>query len=203
MAIMATDSGGGGDYKPVPQGTHQAICNTVVDLGKQNTEFQGQGKVQHKVYLRWELPTERMTWTDREGREHEGPMTIGKTYTLSLHEKAALRGDLEAWRGRAFTPDELRGFDVVNLLGKACQITVVHAERNGKLYANIASLAGWPKGLERPERPEQPILLYDTDHPTAYNDLPEWLRKKVDEQVKDAPASLATGYDDLDDDVPF
>ena len=202
MAIMASDSGGGGDFKIVPQGTHQAICNTVVDLGKQNTEFQGQGKVQHKVYLRWELPHERLTWTDREGVEREGPMSIGKTYTLSLHEKAALRGDLEAWRGRGFTREELDGFDVAALLGKACQLSVVHEERNGKTYANIKSVAGWPKGLDRPNA-EQPLLLYDTDHPRAYEDLPEWLRKKVDEQVKDQPKSSPQWADDLDDDVPF
>jgi hypothetical protein len=204
MAIVASDSGGGGEYKLVPQGTHQAVCNTVVDLGKQNTEFQGQGKVQHKVYIRWELPTERLTWTDRDGVEREGPMSIGKTYTLSLHEKAALRGDLEAWRGRAFTADELKGFDVAALLGKACQLTVVHAERAGKVYANVQSLAGWPKGLNRPEKTEQPLLIYDGDHPSAYDDLPEWLRTKVDAQVKDAPKPQNTGgFDDLDDDVPF
>jgi hypothetical protein len=202
MAIVATDSGGGGDFKLVPQGTHQAICNTVVDLGKQNTEFQGQGKVQHKVYLRWELPHERLTWTDRDGVEREGPMSIGKTYTLSLHEKAALRGDLEAWRGRAFTADELKGFDVAALLGKACQLSVVHDEKNGKTYANIKSLAGWPKGLERPN-PEQPLLIYDDDHSNAYDDLPEWLRKKVDEQVVDQPRHVGGYADDLDDDVPF
>ena len=202
MAIIASDNGGGGDFKQIPQGTHIAICNMVVDLGKQKVDWQGQTKIQHKIYIRWELPHERLQWTDRDGNEREGPMVANKIYTCSLNERAALRGDLEAWRGRAFTPEELEAFDVGKLLGAPCAITVTHTEKNGKTYANVTGIAGIPKGMDRPTKTENPMIIFDDEHPDAYNDLPEWLQKKIDEQVKEQPPVKAD-YSDLDDDVPF
>ncbi len=204
MAIMAQDTGGGGDFSPMPSGNHVALCNMVVDLGKQRTEYQGESKVQHKVFIRWETPHERLEWTDREGTAREGPRVIGKTYTLSLHENAALRGDLESWRGRAFTEDERKGFDVSKLLGAPCMLNVIHADKNGKTYANVTSIGALPKGMDKPQS-EIGLLLYDDEHPGNFEKLPEWLQKKVDEQVKDAPRNGAAGgfAVDLDDDIPF
>ena len=72
MAINASDSGGGKDFKKVPPGCHFAICNMVVDLGIQRTEFKGQAKSQHKVYIRWEVPDERITY-EKDGKTIEGP----------------------------------------------------------------------------------------------------------------------------------
>lgn len=206
MAIMATDTGGGGDFSPMPSGNHVAVCNMVVDLGKQRTEYQGEVKTQHKIFIRWETPHERLTWTDKEGNEREGPRVIGKTYTLSLHENAALRGDLESWRGRGFTEDERRGFDVAKLLGAPCMVNVLHVDKNGKTYANVSSIGALPKGMDKPQS-EIGLMIYDDEHKGNYDYLPEWLRKKVDEQIRDGftpPGNNAGGFaDDIDDDIPF
>ena len=45
---------------------------------------------------------------DDNGRRFQ----LRKDYKNSLHEKAGLRKDLEAWRGRRFTDAELAGFDL-------------------------------------------------------------------------------------------
>lgn len=206
MAIIASNTGGGGDFSPAPQGTHVAICNMVVDLGKQKGEYQGVANIKHKVFVRWELPHERLTWTDREGKEHEGPRVISKTYTLSLHENSAMRADLVGWRGRQFTPEEEAAFDVSKLLGVPCMITVVHNRSGDKTYANVQAVSGIPKGMDRPTRTECDPILYDNDNLSSWDSLPEWLQKKINEQVTDKPAHSGgtTGYgDDLDDDVPF
>ena len=57
------------------------------------------------------------------------PRAISETYTNSLGEKANLRKMLENWRGRAFTQEEMDGFDLRNVLGKACMISVVHGTK--------------------------------------------------------------------------
>lgn len=207
MAIIASNTGGGGDFSPAPQGTHLAICNMVVDLGKQRGEYQGVANVKHKVFIRWELPHERLTWTDKEGNEREGPRVVSKTYTVSLHENSALRADLVGWRGRNFSPEEEAAFDIANLLDKPCMVTIVHKESNGKTFANVQSVSGVPKGMDKPSECEVPSLLYDNDNPSSWDRLPEWLQKKIDEQVKDGP-DLKSGHagawdDDLDDDCPF
>lgn len=192
MAIMAKESGGD-DFILVPEGTHLAICNMVVDLGLQETNYGHK----HQVFIRWELPEERT---------EDRPMIIHQFYTLSLSDKANLRRDLQSWRGKAFTKEELDGFDVGNVLGSCCQVTVTHNETPKKTYANIASVAGWPKGMPKPKA-ENKLLLYDDDNNT-YARLPEWLQTKIDiqlpshEDVAREPGSAETEID-LDDEIPF
>ena len=74
-------------------------------------------------------------------------MLISKTYTASMHEKAALSKDLESWRGRAFTDEERDGFDLKKVLGQPCLLNVIHENKGGTVYANIASVSPVPKGM--------------------------------------------------------
>ena len=208
MAIIATDSGGGGDFTPVPAGTHFAVCCMVADLGKQRITSQMFGEsIKHQVYIRWQIPAERVEWQDKEGNKHEGPAVIGKTYTLSLGDKANLRKDLQAWRSKPFTPDELRGFDIAKLLGAPATLTVTHTDKDGRTYTNVASLGGIPKGMEKPSLEGEPVL-YDNDNQGTFEKLPKWLQEKVQGQILDEKAHTETyggtsSYDDLDDDIPF
>jgi hypothetical protein len=208
MANIASDTGGGGDFKPVPSGNHVGICSMVVGLGKQRIQSAMYGEsVKSQIYVAWELPHETIEWTDKDGNQRSGPMRIGKTYTMSLHENAALRADLERWRGRAFTEEERRGFDVNKLAGAPAMVNVLHADKNGKTYANVAGVTPLPKGMEKPTLSGSALIYDDDEFSGNYDLLPEWLQKKIDAQVKDEPAPTNTGhggaYDDLDDDVPF
>lgn len=209
MPLMAKDSGGG-DFTPVPAGTHLAICNMVVDLGLQETTYLGKPTTKHQCYIRWELPHERIDWTDKDGQQRNGPMSVGKTYTLSLSEKANLRKDLQTWRGKAFTEKELDGFDLFNLLGVGCQVTVIHVEKNGKTYVNVQGLAGWPKGMPKPGVTENQKIRYSADEPDQREALPQWLRDKIDKQVaspEEPPLPSSeddySGTNNLDDEIPF
>jgi hypothetical protein len=192
----------------MPAGNHVAVCNMVVDLGNQLVRSERYGdKVKRQVWIRWETPHEEITFTDRDGNEKTGPRVIGQAFTLSLHENSALRPVLESWRGRAFTEEERRGFDVSKLLGVPCMVNVIHAESGGKTYANIGSVSPLPKGMEKPES-KIGLLLYDDEHEGNFSQLPEWLQKKINEQVRDDPkpeSSSGRGpyHDDLDDDIPF
>jgi hypothetical protein len=209
MAIIATDSGGGGDFKPAPVGNHRGVCTMLVDLGNQRVQSQMYGEsVKHQVYVAWELPDETISWTDKDGNEKSGPVRIGKTYTVSLHENANLRADLESWRGRAFTEEEKAGFDISKLLGAPALINIAHkAGNNGKTYANVTAVTPIPKSMEKPT-PANGTVIYDGDNLGSFDTLPEWLQKKIQEQViqrEDDLPEQRGGYamSDLDDDVPF
>lgn len=206
MAIMAKDSGGK-DFKKVPPGAHFAICNMVVDCGLQ--EGFG-GKPQHKVYLRWEVPDERVEY-EKDGRRIEGPCSVGTMYTLSLSEKANLRKTLENWRGRAFTAEELKGFDITQVLGKCCQIMVTHSE-DGK-YANVTGVMGISRDQKeratkaKPENQPLAFSIEDYDE-RVYQALPNWLKEKIQQRLEaptDSPPSSGSTNkpDDFDDDIPF
>lgn len=210
MAITASDSGGGKDFKKVPPGCHFAICNMVVDLGVHNVAYQGQSKRQHKIYIRWEVPDERVTY-EKDGKEIEGPCSIGATYTLSLSEKAKLRPLLENWRGKLFTPEELRGFDITKVAGAPCQIVVQHEQgKDGKVYARVTGVMACSK--EQKERAksaksEVGVIVYSLDDPkTNIDALPGWIKEKLQERVM--PQSVKTAQDvpvdePFNDDVPF
>lgn len=139
MPIIAKESSSNRDFIPAPAGVHPAVCCDVVDLGVLEVTFGGKTKKQHKV---------RVVWQIEEVMADNKPYLVQKRYTLSLHEKAALRKDLESWRGRPFTPEELSGFDLENLIAAPALLNVVHNPgREGGVFANIASIMKLPKGM--------------------------------------------------------
>ncbi len=198
----------GGTFVPAPAGAHVARCFACIALGTQqpnNAAF----NPSFKVMLMFELPNELVEGT-------EDPMTIGKEYTCSLSEKANLRKDLEGWRGRQFTADELKGFDVANVVGQPCVLSIIgYTKQNGQQGTKINSLSKLPKGSACPPAVHKPII-YEIEHGRndTFLSLPEWIRKKIeacDEWQKPAPSrgnpapvpDVAPAEDPDSDDVPF
>lgn len=167
MAFLAKDSGGG-DFKKVPPGAYIGRCFSLVDLGTQLTSGQYGEKLQHKVRIGWELFGEDEAGAPLtimiDGKEM--PLTISKSYTMSLHEKASLRKDLAAWRGKDFTEEEAKGFDVSKLVGAYCMVNAVVSETNGKTYTNVAGLTPLPGAL-RNVKPAgvHAAVMFDLDKP--------------------------------------
>ena len=214
MAFIAKDSGGG-DFKKVPPGVYIGRCYSLIDLGTQLTTGQYGEKMQHKIKISWELFGE-----DESGQPltilvdgKEMPLTISKNYTVSLHEKAGLRKDLAAWRGKDFTEEEAKAFDVSKLMGAYCMVNCTLSETNGKTYTNVAGLTPLPTVLKNSKpAPVHSDLIFDLDKPDmkAFADFyeklqemikrsPEWARL----QSKKAATPAGNGFDDMDDDIPF
>lgn len=209
MALTISNEGGESSFEILDEGTHAAVCTWIVDIGPQEVEWQGEKKIQNKVKLRFEVPEERASWTDREGVDHEGPKVIWATYTASLGDKAKLRAHLESWRGKTFTEEELAGFDLKNVLGAPCMISVVHRQANGKTYANITGISKLMKGMT--VTPEGDLFSFDFDDhlESELAKLPEWLQKAVEKGkevqagLQKKPAPKQPQEDFRDSDIPF
>lgn len=174
--------GGGGDFTPVPPGTHIAICNIVADLGLQPGSAMYPGD-KRKVYLRFEIPSERVSYKVGD-RQVEGPATISAEFTASMNEKATLRKFIEGWRGRKFTDEEAAEFDVSKLLGAAALISVTETKKGDKTYSNIASASPLIKGMPKPA-PENELLLFTANSPDeVFNKLPKRVKEKIFNAVK-------------------
>lgn len=189
---LTVKASGSNEFEMTPEGTYIGRCIKVIDLGTQTSTGQYGTKSQKKVMIQWEL-------LDSDIRMQDGrPFSVGQFYTASLHEKSQLRKDLEAWRGKKFTAEELEGFDLNNVLGAYCMIQIVHSP-DGQ-YANVNAI------MSTKEKPEgvNELVAFDITNPdmnvfNGFSDkmkakitsTPEWEeRERVTEVHGDEPINL-------------
>lgn len=180
MAIIAK---AGADYPLCPAGTHAAVCVDVVDLGICKSTYDGKERKERKIRFVWQIDE-----VDLQGKM----FTANRRYTLSLHEKASLRKDLESWRGRPFSEDELRGFDVETVLGAGAMISVVHSAKDGKTFDNVSAVMRPPKGMSIPQPDDTYIRVINRPGAVAVGAVNE---------MDQGPAP--EGWVPSDEDIPF
>ena len=210
MSFIVENSGG--EFERCPPGMHLARCYRIIDLGTQRSEFKGQVKFQRKVMIGWEV-----LGTDDNGqplRMKDGrPFSIFRNYTLAWNDKANLRIHLQAWRGRPFSQEELRRFDLKNVLGAYCMLNVIEREgQNGAMHSNISGVTPVPgmikqAGLPPPVNANQIFTIANPDM-EVFNSLSDNLKGKIqgspEWQKRSAPPQEKADYDDsMDDSIPF
>lgn len=146
MSINATNDGIRREL--IPAGNYIARCYSMVHIGTIAEQIMGEEKILNKVRITWELPTELRVFKEENG---EQPMVISQEFTLSMHEKANLRKFLESWRGKGFTEEEAKCFDITKLLGIPCMINIIHkTSKAGNDFATISGVAAVPKSITVP-----------------------------------------------------
>lgn len=201
MGRYASDTGGG-DFAQAPAGAHVARSVRIIDIGTHHGEYQGTPNTRNQFILQWELPNELI---EIDGQEK--PLLVSKFYTNSLSEKANLRKDLESWRSRAFTEEELDKFDLMNVLGKPCLLSIVHNEKNKAVVKGVSPLA---KGMTCPPAiNEIDAFWIDEWDDNKFAALSDGFRKLIQQsdEYKEfggtpAPAK-SSAVDQFDDDIPF
>lgn len=165
-----------GNFEPAPPGLHQAVCVDVVDLGMVDGKF----GPKRKLKLIWQLKAK-----NKQGERFQARAS----YTQSLMEGSNLRRDLEAWRGRGFTPEERKAFDVEKLIGVNCQLALKHekSQSTGRTYAKVTAVLPPVQGAAmKPENYER--------EPWASDEAPG-----VAANVYTTPEEPAQGFDDSSD----
>ena len=172
MSIIAKSTGEA--IERLEDGVYTAICVGLVDVGEQYSEMYG--KSSRQVRIIWQICGE--TYKNAEGEDV--PRSYSKQYTLSLGDRSKLRKDLEAWRGKPFTEEELGGFDLMNILNKPCQLQLMNKSKNEKTYTDIVAIMALPKGMV--VEPLQSTYIFDFEDELTYPNylmLPEWMRKFI------------------------
>ena len=193
---ITVKEGSGGSFKQAPVGNHVGRVIQIIDLGTQHNEMFDTNRRQ--ILMVWELPNETL---EVDGLQK--PYTISKFYTASLHEKSRLRQDLENFRGKQFSPEELGGFDLKNVLGKACLVSVI--EKNGRsVVSGISSLT---KGHTAPPQFNEDLFFSLEDFSRElFESLPEGIKRIIETSPEyQAIAGKASSDDILEmkDDIPF
>jgi len=169
--LVVTASEGNTGYPQVPIGMHNARCIKVIGLGTQKQEFSGEISYKEQVLIIWEVPDEL---------NNDEPMTISKFYTLSLHEKSNMGADLSSWRGRAFTEQEKKGFDLINILGIPCTLNIIEGNNGKSKVVNVLPLA---TKEELPKQYNEDVFFsiedYQQGNREVFNQLSEGIRKII------------------------
>lgn len=197
--------------KLVPAGTHGAICYAVYDLGTHYQEGKFAGD-RHEIVVIFELPYQRITI---DGVDK--PMAISKRYTLTMGTKGNLRKDLESWRGKPFTDEELGEFDLYKMLGKRALIQIMHKKKaDGNMAGVLNTIMALPKDMKIPLKPENKLssFSFEEEFKGLSTDIPKWVASIIMEsdeykemQVEQPPPPEDPVIDEaiskLEDDLPF
>jgi hypothetical protein len=194
------------EFKVAPVGSHLARLYRIIDLGTQKSEYMGQVKMLRKVKFFWELHGDDLKTDDGK------PLIQTRNYTLSLGDKASLRKDLESWRGKSFTDDELRGFDLRNLLDKWCMVTIQHrTAQNGNTYADAVAITPVPSIVQKAGVPQgvNPCVLFDLQKfdQEVFDSLSQGLKDQIMQsaEYRNTFSNVNKLLQDaaIEDDVPF
>lgn len=174
-------------FQPHPEKIVQAVICDVRSLGLIAVQYKGEDKGE-KPHISISFQSkERIKTDDPENKFNGQPYVINKRYLASLSDNARLRKDIESILCRKMTTEELKpkGFDLNSLIGKNCQITVNHSEpKDGKIYANINSVAGWNEDFGA-------NLEVDPNY-VRYKDRPSTAGDSDDKEIEDAIKELKT-----------
>lgn len=182
MPIFAKNVGGsdGVQHQPIPAGTYLARCYSMIELGTLNEVILGTEKLVHKVRITFELPTELRVFNPEKG---EQPCVISKEFSLSMGENSNLRKFLTSWRGKPFTEEEAKLFEVTRLLGVPCLLTVIHKQGKkdpSRFYDEIGTVSPLMKGMTCPPQ-VNPTLEFELGafDQEKFNNLPNFLQEKI------------------------
>jgi len=207
--MLITDSGNSGNFENPLAGSYGATCRQIIDLGTQESDYQGVKSHKHQILVGWELD---------ELMEDGRPFVVSKFYTASLNEKANFRQDLISWRGRDFTNEELGGFDPANILGAPCMLSLILTEKGKIKVQNVSKL---PKGMTVPPLVNPKIyfsLMHGKYDQQVFDNLSEGIKKIImqspeylnrQQEVGKMPSNniSVTPQNDIDDefldDLPF
>ena len=157
-------------------GVYPAVCSMVLDLGTQYNAMYNKSAPQ--VRLVWEIAGETVIIN-----ETEMPRQIFKDYTAYLCDRSNLFKALTSWRGKPFTPEELKNFDLSNLLGACCLLQLIHkTSQRDNVYAAVENIMALPKGTAKPKASK--TVRFDLDDPEThgvFETLPRYTQEKIAE----------------------
>jgi len=199
--MIVTDMGTDNDYETPEAGTYAGRCIRLVDVGTRDNEWKGEIKKQRQVRITWEI-SEKMS----DGK----PFVVADSFTLNIGEKSNLGKILNSWRGKPFTDEEKKGFDLSTIIGISGLVSVSYRESKGKQYQNIKSVLQLPKGMTVEDQYNDSFLfdiedIHDVEKLKKLWGLERWQIERSDEFVAaeltmpDRPKKDEAEKDDDDD----
>jgi hypothetical protein len=189
----------GGDFKPCPEGTWNAILCDVTEPFEITLVWQGKARKEWARMLVWQVSKEM---------ENGLRFIARQRYTDSQHPKSNLRPVITALLGRKLTNDEEAfGVELDELVNRPCMITVEHNKKivdgQERVYANVTNVVALPEGMPPLEFDNGWTRWKDRDAdkiPDWYRDLKWKPQEQIDPNRTADEAFTGPGPDDF---IPF
>lgn len=166
--------------EPIEAGMHICRCYKMIQIGTVSENVLGKTTIMQKVRIGWEFPELTKVFDEKKGPQ---PLVFEQEYTLSMGEKANLRKMLTSWRGKAFSEDEAKAFDITKLIGVPCLINITHKAAKSdpsKLYEQISGITPLMKGQKCPPQINPSFILsYDDFDEAKFDSLPDFIKDKM------------------------
>ncbi len=185
-------------YESLEPGIYGAVCSKVIDLGTQPGYKPGDNP-SRQILLGFEVEKYMA-----DGRPFYAMFTafagLGKP-----DKSTKLCKFLEGMRGRKFSDEERKGFDIKKVLGVACEL-VIGLSESGKSKVTAAARPRMPVSL-KPEKLVYFSLEAEDFDGAAFDDLSAWEKGKVQTSPEWTTLHDAGTSDKApvgtDDDIPF
>jgi hypothetical protein len=198
------------DYPKPQDGEYNAICYKLIDTGSHMNSYD---KLQPTVRLYWELHGDNLVG-EGTGIMNDGrPFSVDRKFNPSLggpDKSTKFREFLEGWRGRPFTPEELKGFDLTRLVGVPCRLTLAtQPNKDGtKSYQNIVKASPVMKGTPAFQMVNPAtVFLIDEWDDEVFKSLPDFIQKEIMDspESNNKPKASVNAQAPFDDDqsIPF
>lgn len=125
-----------GPSQQASDGSHNAVCADVVDVGVKPTKFGPRQKLKI-VYL--------IDERDQAGQ----PIRVDDFYNASIHEKSDLYGTVKTLTGTDPKLDAAGEFDTDSIIGRLCQIKTAQRVTSKGVFANVVDITPPPAGAPR------------------------------------------------------
>ena len=152
------------DFEKCPTGLQRSICYFVEDIGTQEGNYKGKPLSKKQLIIGWELEARI-----KEGEYAGQPFAISKFYTQTINDMSNLCKDLESWRGKKFTVEEKKGFNMKVVVGVQCTLNIIAEEKDGKEIRVVAGVS--------PATPGKPLKIFNTD-------IPDWVKEMKKRSVE-------------------
>ena len=157
-------------------GTYKSRVTGVAELGLQETTYKDVQKIQKQIALLFSV------------FENDGstPVILGKSFAMTIRDNATLRKAIIAIRGKDFTPEELNDWDLAELLGLPCLITIDQYERKGYTNMAIKQITTSLTDSTTPEIEVKDYIYFDIDDMetwTSFTRMPKWLQIKINNSI--------------------
>lgn len=189
MALSETFSQRKHSKVEIEEGVHTGLLQSIIHLGIQKTDYQGEIKFRSQILLSFEL-------SEVTGDEGGLPAVLSMRVNETDSDKGGL---VKAIRALTGLTGDLENVSLASLIGKPVAITVTMNTKGNPKINGLSPLRASQKANTKP-LVREPKMLLDVEHISEkeMKELPEWIQSIINQRSPTDGLSSGSTTSDVD-----